>query len=335
MKIVVYSTKNYEKYYFDEVNRGQHQLLFIADKLSLETIEKAQGYEGICCFVIDCLNQQVIMKLAARGIKLIALRSTGYDHVDMAAAKIHNIAVVRVPKYSPQSIAEFAVGLILVLSRKILKSYLHGLEYNFSLEELMGFNLYQKTVGIIGTGNIGTAFGQIMCGFGCRVLAYDPVPNDTCRKLGIGYVELEYLLRESNIISLHCLLNKNTYHILDAKEFSQMKKSAMLINTGRGELINTLALLHALETGQLGYAGLDVYEKEQGLFFIDHRNEIIKDQQFLKLQALPNVIITPHQAFLTDESIANIAKTTIDNITAFEQGRPINQIKFLSEEKIF
>lgn len=325
MRIIFYSTNKYEEHYFNEANK-QHQFHFIPDRLSLETVERAQGYQGICCFVTDCLDEPVIAKLAKNGIQLITLRSAGYDHVDLIAAKAHGITVVRASKYSPQAIAEFAVGLILALNRNILKAYQQGLEYNFSLEGLLGFNLYKRTVGIIGTGNIGTAFAQIMCGFGCRVLAYDPVPNDICRNLNVSYVTLKHLWNESDIVSLHCLLNNDTHHIINKAAFSQMKKGAMLINTGRGALVDTSALICALESGQLGYAGLDVYEKEQGLFFINHRDEIIKDKQFLKLQALPNVIITPHQAFFTQEAMANIAKTTIENITAFEQGCPINEV---------
>lgn len=326
MKIVVYSTKNYEKEFLNKANNGQHKFNFVEDQLTLNSVEKAQGYQGICCFVTDILNKNIIEKLAKMGIQLIALRSAGYDHVDLMAAKKHNITVVRAPKYSPQAIAEFATGLILVLSRKILQAYLQGLEYNFTLDNLIGFNLYKKTIGIVGTGNIGTAFVQIMSGFGCRILAHDPKPNDICRNLGVKYVPLHNLLNESDIISLHCLLNDETHHIINKSAFSQMKQGAMLINTGRGALVETEALISALESRQLSYAGLDVYEKEQGLYFVDHRGETIKDEQFLKLQSLSNVILTPHQAFLTDEAVAGIAKTTIDNITAFEKGKPINQI---------
>lgn len=327
MKILVYSTKSYAKNYLDNANGGQHTIDFISDELSLTSVEKAKGYQGICCFVTDCLDRFVISKLAALNIRLIALRSAGYDYVDISTAHRHGITVVRVPKYSPEAVAEFAVGLILVLNRQIIKSYQQGLEYNFSLDGLMGFNLCEKTIGIIGTGYIGTAFAQIMRGFGCRLLAHDPIPNDKCRDLGVSYVTLDKLLSQSDIVSLHCLLNDETRHLINADTLLKMKKGAMLINTGRGALIDTLALINALESGQLGYAGLDVYENEHDLFFIDHRDKNVKkDNLFLRLQSLKNVLITPHQAFFTQEAVHNIAKITIENVTAFENGHPINSI---------
>lgn len=325
MKVAIYNIKGYERPLFTTLGH-EHNFDFVTEALSLETIEKAKGCDGICCFVTDCLNKDIINTLASYGIKLIALRSAGFDHVDLAAARLVGITVVRVPRYSPEAIAEFAVALILILNRKILKSYLQGLDNNFSLDELIGFNLYKKTVGIIGTGNIGTAFVRIMNGFGCRLLAVDPEPNEICRNLNVNYVSLDYLLNESDIISLHCPLNEQTMHLMDEKAYAKVKKNAMLINTGRGALCDTQSLIQALELGNLGYAGLDVYEKEQGLFFKDHSGDTIHDELFLKLRSLPNVVITPHQAFLTQEAIENIVKTTISNITAFEQGNPINQI---------
>ena len=325
MKVVIYNIKDYEKPLFTTMAH-KHNLAFVTEALSMTTIEKAKGCDAICCFVTDCLNTDIINTLAGYGIKVIALRSAGFDHVDLTAARLAGITVVRVPKYSPEAIAEFTVALILILNRKILTSYLQGLDNNFSLDGLVGFNLYKKTVGVIGTGNIGTAFVRIMNGFGCRLLAVDPEPNDICRNLNVNYVSLDYLLSESDIISLHCPLNDQTMHLIDEKAYAKVKKNAMLINTGRGALCNTQALSRALESGNLGYAGLDVYEKEQGLFFKDHSGETIHDELFLKLRSLPNVIITPHQAFLTQEAIENIVKTTVSNITAFEQGNPINQI---------
>lgn len=326
MKVIFFSVQNYEKPYFEKANQSRHQLHFVKDMLTIDTIKKAKGHDVVCCFVTDRLDKKLLSKLAEIGIKLIALRSAGYDHVDLAAAKTYGITVVRAPKYSPQAVAEFATALILALNRKVIHAHLKGLKFNFSLEGLMGFNLYQKTVGIIGTGNIGTAFAHIMHGFGCRLLAHDPLPNDTCRKLDVEYVELKKLLNDSDIISLHCLLDEKTRYMIDEAEFAQMKSGVMLINTGRGALINTQALLCALKAKKVGYAGLDVYEKEQGLFFIDHKGKTPQDKQFLKLQSLPNVIITPHQAFFTEEAVENIAKTTIENITAFEQGKIINQV---------
>ena len=246
--------------------------------------------------------------------------------MDRAAAQKMGVTVVRVPKYSPEAIAEFAVGLILVLCRKIHKAYMQGLAANFSLDGLMGFNLHQKTVGIIGTGHIGTAFARIMAGFGCHLLAVDPEPNEICRDLKVNYVTFETLLNESDIVSLHCILNEQTKYLMNESAFAMMKPGAMFINTGRGGLCDTKALLHALGSGKLGYAGLDVYEKEGGIFFRDHRGEVIQDELFLKLQSLPNVIITPHQAFFTEEAVENIVQTTLENISAFEKGKPINTI---------
>lgn len=325
MKIAIYNTKEYEKTIFNAIEHT-HNLIFLSEALSLTTIDKAKGFDGICCFVTDCLNKDMINTLASYGIKLIALRSAGFDHVDLSAARLAGITVVRVPKYSPEAIAEFTVALILILNRKILKSYLQGLDNNFSLDELIGFNLYKKTVGVIGTGNIGTAFIRIMNGFGCRLLAVDPEPNDICRSLNVHYVSLDYLLHESDIISLHCPLNEQTMHLMNSEAYAKVKKNAMLINTGRGGLCDTQALIQALESGNLGYAGLDVYEHEQDLFFKNHASDTIHDELFLKLRSLPNVLITPHQAFLTQEAIENIAHTTVNNISAFEQGHPINQI---------
>lgn len=325
MKVAIYNIKEYESPLFTTMNH-KHNVVFLTEALSMTTIEKAKGCDAVCCFVTDCLNRDIINTLASYGIKLIALRSAGFDHVDLAAARLAGITVVRVPKYSPEAIAEFTVALILILNRKILTSYLQGLDNNFSLDGLVGFNLYKKTVGVIGTGNIGTAFVKIMNGFGCRLLAVDPEPNDVCKNLNVDYVSLDYLLSESDIISLHCPLNDKTMHLIDAKACAKVKKNAMLINTGRGALCDTQALIKALESGNIGYAGLDVYENEQSLFFKDRSGEIIHDEVFLKLRSLPNVIITPHQAFLTQEAIENIINTTLNNITAFEEGNPINQI---------
>lgn len=325
VKIAIYNTKSYEKNVFNASNHT-HNFVFLSEALDHKTIEQCKGFDGISCFVTDNLNAENIHTLASYGIKLIALRSAGFDHVDLAAAKRVGITVVRTPKYSPEAVAEFAVALILILNRKILNSYLQGLENNFSLDGLIGFNLYKKTVGVVGTGNIGTAFIRIMNGFGCRLLAVDPVPNDICKHLNVQYVSLDDLLSQSDIISLHCPLNEDTRHLMDEAAYTKVKKGAMLINTGRGALCGTQALIQALERGQLGYAGLDVYEKEQNLFFKDHSKEPIQDKLFLKLRSLPNVIITPHQAFLTQEAIENIVKTTLSNITAFEQGNPMNQI---------
>lgn len=326
MKIQVYSAQSFEQPCFEKMNAGRHQFHFTAERLSLETVDTARGYDGISCFVADALDQPVIQKLSDKGIRLIALRCAGYDNVDRAAAKALGITVVRVPNYSPEAVAEFAVALILAVNRKLIQSYLKGLKYDFSLEGLLGFNLHKKTIGIIGTGNIGTAFAKIMKGFGCHLLASDPVQNTVCSELGVEYVSLEALLSVSDVVSLHCPLTPDTMQMLSHSEFSQMKPGALLINTGRGRLIDTQALIHALESGHLGGAGLDVYEKEKDLFFINHKEQPPKDPQFLKLQSLPTVVLTPHQAFLTVEAISNIVQTTVENITAFEEGRVANLV---------
>jgi D-lactate dehydrogenase len=325
MKIAVYNSKAYEQSLFKQLNTT-HTLSFITEALAASTVHQACGYDAVCCFVTDDLSKPILEVLAKNGIKLIALRSTGYDHVDMAAANTLGITVVHVPNYSPEAIAEFAIGLILALSRKILTAYLHGIENNFSLDDLMGFNIHGKIVGIIGTGSIGTVFAKIMAGFGCHIIAVDPTPNDTCLALGVNYVSLETLLAQSDIISLHCPLTPQTHHMINADAYTYMKRGAMLINTGRGSLCDAAALIEALQSEKLAYAGLDVYEKEKGLYFIDHHGAAINDPLFLTLRALPNVIMTPHQAFLTQEAVTKIVSITLDNMTAFEQGKSLNQI---------
>lgn len=326
MQIIVYSTKNYEHEYLTKYNIHGYDLIFVEQDLSLNTADLAQGCIGCCCFVTDDLSKKVIDKLAIMGIKFIVLRSAGYDHVDLTAAKNNNITVMRVPKYSPESVAEFAVALILILSRNIIKAYTNGLNHNFSLDSLLGFNLYNKTVGIIGTGNIGTVFARIMNGFGARLLAYDPVINKACEQYAVSYVSLDNLFKEADIISLHCPLNEKTQHLISSHSMSKMKDSVMLINTGRGGLIDTKALIEYLKKGKVAYAGLDVYEREKGLFFRDCSNQLIEDNDFLTLQNLPNVLITPHQAFFTTESIQNICRTTIQNIYSYLQANPTNVV---------
>lgn len=326
MQIVVYSAKEFERELLGKYNVYNYDLIFVEQNLSLETTDLAKGCLGCCCFVSDDLSRKIIEKLAGIGVKFVALRSAGYDHVDLSAAKSYGITVMRVPKYSPQSVAEFAVALILVLSRNIIKAYTNGLKHDFSLDPLLGFNLCGKTIGIIGTGNIGSIFAKIMKGFGTHLLAYDPIKNEECEQYNVNYVSFDNLLRESDIISLHCPLNKETFHLIDSRSMSKMKDSAMLINTGRGGLIDTKSLIAHLKNGKILYAGLDVYENEDGLFFQDCSRRLIEDKDFLFLQNLPNVLITPHQAFFTIESIKNISHTTIENINAYLLGNALNII---------
>ncbi|MBA2654445.1 MAG: 2-hydroxyacid dehydrogenase [Gammaproteobacteria bacterium] len=327
MQIVIYSTKEYEREHLKKYNTYNYDLIFVEKNLSLETTDLAQDCIGCCCFVTDDLSKKVVDRLAEIGIKFITLRSSGYDHIDLSAAKDHNITVMRVPKYSPQSVAEFAVTLILVLSRKIIKAYTNGLKHNFLLDSLLGFNIHKKTIGIVGTGYIGTVFARIMNGFGAHLLAYDPVRNKECEQYGVVYTSFDNLLNESDIISLHCPLNQETFHLIDSQAISKMKDSVMLINTGRGGLIDTTSLIEHLKNGKIAYAGLDVYQKEKGLFFQNCSEQVIEDEEFLTLQSLSNVLITPHQAFFTTESIQNICQTTIENINAYFQGGFLNAVE--------
>lgn len=320
MKIAIFSVKSFEKPFLDAANQSdKYELVYFETSLNEQTACLAKNYPVISCFVTDHLNADVLKMLAQNGVKLIALRCAGYNHVDVAAAKQLNISIVRVPAYSPYSVAEFAAGLILTLNRKIHKAYSLVREHNFLLSGLMGFDLHGKTVGIIGTGNIGTVFAKIMLGFGCRVIASDPILNDECKKLGVEYMTIDQLLTQADIISLHCPLNPQTHHIINESAIAKMKKGVMLINTGRGGLIDTSAVIQGLKSDKIGYLGLDVYEEEEGLFFKDLSDTIIKDETFTRLQTFPNVVITGHQAFFTHEAMVNIAETTLTNIAAFEK----------------
>lgn len=326
MQIIIYSTKDYERELLKKYNIYNYDLIFVEQDLSLETTDLAKNCIGCCCFITDDLSKKVIDRLARVGIKFITLRSAGYDHIDLSSAKDNNITVMHVPKYSPQSVAEFAVTLILVLSRNIIKAYTNGIRHNFLLDSLLGFNLNKKTIGIVGTGNIGSIFARIMNGFGARLLAYDPVKNKECEQY-VEYTSYDNLLKESDIISLHCPLNKETTHLINSQAMSKMKSSVMLVNTARGGIVDTKSLIEYLKNGKIAYAGLDVYEKEKGLFFQDCSNKVIDDQEFLDLENLSNVLITPHQAFFTIESIQNICQTTIENINAYFQGNHLNVIE--------
>jgi D-lactate dehydrogenase len=328
MRTAVFSTKPYDKVFLEAANQGHdHELVFLEPRLTQETTPLAFGFPAICVFVNDRLNAAVLSDLARAGTRLIALRSAGFNHVDLVAAEELGMTVVRVPAYSPYAVAEHAVGLILSLNRKIHRSYNRVREGNFALDGLLGFDLYGTTIGIIGTGRIGIVFAQIMKGFGCRLLAYDPYPNQECRDLGVEYVDLPTLYAQSDIISLHCPLTPDTYHIIDEKALAQVRPGVMLINTSRGALVDTAAVIEAMKTGQVRYLGLDVYEEEEDLFFEDLSGEVIHDDLFARLLTLPNVLVTGHQAFFTRNALQRIASTTIDNITAFEQGRPLeNQV---------
>ncbi len=323
MKITFFSTQMYDKTYFD-ANNKDHRIHYLDAPLTEETAILAQGSEAVCVFVNDTLNANVIKVLAKSGVKIIALRCAGYNNVDIQAATQNGLTVVRVPAYSPHAVAEHTLALILTLNRKTHKAYNRVRDGNFSLDRLMGFDVCGKTVGVIGTGKIGAVFCGIMKGMGCKVLAYDIIRNDDLIQKGIEYTDLQHLLKSSDIISLHCPLHEHTHHIINTDSLELMRKGAMLINTGRGGLIDTKAVIQSLKSNHLGYLGLDVYEQEDVLFFRDFSEFIIQDELILRLMSFPNVLITAHQAFFTHEAMTEIAETTLKNITAFEHGSALH-----------
>ena len=324
MKVAVFSTKSFDREYFNRFNtNGKHELTYFEAPLNPKTTNLTQGFDAVCVFVNDKLDHQVLEQLKGNGVGLIALRCAGFNNVDLEAAKEHEIKVVRVPSYSPQAVAEHAVALILTLNRKTHKAYNRIRENNFSLERLTGLDIYGKAVGVIGTGQIGQIFARIMLGFGCKVLAFDLQPSAELIEAGVFYTSFEDLLVDSDIVSLHCPLNPNTRHLLGEKEFEKMKSGAMLINTSRGGLINTTAAIHALKHGQLGYLGIDVYEQEEHLFFRDLSESIIHDDEIARLMTFPNVLITAHQGFFTREALEEITQTTLQNLSDFEDGKEL------------
>jgi len=318
MRVAVFSTKSYDKTYLDSANAGQHQLVYLEPRLDSTTAFAADGAQAVCAFVNDILDAEVIAILAKQRVQLITLRCAGFNHVDLEAAKLHGITVARVPEYSPHSVAEHAVALMLTLNRKIHRASARVREANFSLDGLLGFDMHGKTVGVIGTGKIGQCVAKIMSGFGCRVLAFDPYPNQQCIEAGASYVTLQTLLSSSDIVSLHCPLTPETHHLIDEKAIKQMRAGVMLINISRGAVIDTRAIIRGLKSGVIGSLGLDVYEEEENLFFRDLSNTFIHDDVFARLLTFPNVVITGHQAFFTDEALTEIASTTIANISAYE-----------------
>lgn len=321
MKVAVFSTQPYDREPLNAANQGHaHEIVFSEARLDTDTADWASSFEAVIVFVNDSLGRGVLERLRAGKTRLIALRSAGFNNVDLDAARELGLTVARVPAYSPHAVAEHAVGLILTLNRKYHRAYARVRESNFSLEGLCGFDLIGRTVGVIGTGAIGLAFARIMLGFQCRVLAYDPWPSDDGRALGLSYVSLNDLVRASDIISLHCPLTPETHHMINASTLSKMKRGVMLINTGRGALIDSRAAITALKSGHLGHFGIDVYEEEENLFFRDLSGQIVQDDVFMRLLTFPNVIVTAHQGFFTREALANIAETTVMNLTAFERG---------------
>ncbi|MFB3906109.1 MAG: 2-hydroxyacid dehydrogenase [Acidobacteriota bacterium] len=322
MRVAVFSTKTYDQCFLEEANKKHHhELAFFDTRLTLETTPLAKDFGAVCAFVNDELDRPVLQKLAEGGTKLIALRSAGFNHVDLPAAADLGLRVARVPAYSPAAVAEHSLALVLTLNRKVYRAYNRVRDGNFSLEGLLGFDLEGKTVGVVGTGKIGGTFARIMLGFKCRVLAFDPYPSPEYAQMGVRYVDLPTLLSSSDIISLHCPLTVETQHLINQESLRKVKRGVMLINTGRGALIDTRAVIQALKEGVIGYLGLDVYEEEEELFFRDLSGQVIQDDTFARLQTFPNVVITGHQAFFTREALTGIAETTLGNITAFETGQ--------------
>lgn len=328
MRVILFSSRQYDEDSFNTANRPfGYRLRFQPSHLDADTAILAHGFEAVCPFVNDTVDAAVLERLADGGTRLVALRSAGFNHVDLAAAERLGITVVRVPAYSPYAVAEHAVALILALNRRLPRAVARTREGDFSLNGLLGFDLHGKTVGVIGTGIIGSVFAKIMTGFGMRVLAHSLPPyNDELIASGVRYVSLDELLRQADIVSLHCPLLPATHHMINAQTLAQMKHGAMLINTGRGALVDTPALIDALKTGRLGNLGLDVYEEESGLFFEDHSDQPLQDDVLARLLTFPNVIVTSHQAFFTREALAEIAHTTLLNIEAWRQGNPQNVV---------
>ena len=330
MKTVVFDIHDFEKEIFQDLNRiFGHDLTYLESKLTPATASLAEGFPCVCPFVNDKLSAETLRILKKGGTRLIALRSAGFNHVDIKEAASLGLAVVRVPEYSPHAVAEHAVALILTLNRKTHRAYNRVREANFSLSGLVGFDLHGKKIGVIGTGKIGKVFSKIMRGFGAEVLAYDINPDEEfARTTGVKYSQLEDIYKNSDIISLHCPLNDKTMHLVNEKALALMKTGVMIINTGRGGLIDTKELIRGLKSGHIGFAGLDVYEEESGVFFQDFSGKILNDDILARLMTFPNVLITSHQAFLTKEALGNIVETTLENISAFESGAVLrNQVK--------
>ncbi|MCS7002513.1 MAG: 2-hydroxyacid dehydrogenase [Dehalococcoidia bacterium] len=315
MRIAVFSSKPYDRRFLDEANqRYGFDLTYFEPRLTRDTCPLAEGFDAVCAFVNDQLDRPILVRLAGAGIRAIALRCAGFNNVDVAAAAELGIPIARVPAYSPHAVAEHTVGLILALNRKIHRAHNRVREGNFSLEGLLGFDLHGKTVGIIGTGAIGSVFARIMNGFGCRVVAYDIRENDAVIALGGRYVPLTTLFAESDIISLHCPLTPDTRHLIDDDAIDAMKPGVMIVNTSRGAVVDTEAAIRGLKSGKLGALALDVYEEEEDLFFEDLSNTVIQDDTIARLLTFPNVLITGHQAFFTVEAMRQIAETTLRNL---------------------
>ena len=321
MKVAVFSSKSYDEQFLQAANSNyNHELVFFEPRLTAATTILAAGFPAVCLFVNDRGDATILKALADKGTRLIALRCAGFNQIDLQAAADLGITVVRVPAYSPYAVAEHAVGLILTLNRQLHRAYQRVREDNFSLQGLLGFDLHGKTAGIVGAGKIGAIVAKILHGFGCKLLAYDLYPNDYCKELGVECVPLPELYANADIITLHCPLTAENYHLVDASALEMMKPGVMLINTSRGPLVDAKAAIAALKSGKLGYLGLDVYEGESSLFFEDLSTAVVQDDVFQRLLTFPNVVITGHQAFFTDTALKNIAETTLANVADVEAG---------------
>jgi D-lactate dehydrogenase len=321
MKIAFFNTKPYDRRYFDAANEDfGHEISYLSPRLDADTAPIAAGNDAVCLFVNDRGDTAVVERLQEVGVKHLALRSAGFNHVDVEAAKAAGMTVVRVPAYSPHGVAEHAIALMMGLNRRTHRAYQRVRESNFALEGLMGFEMHGKTAGVVGTGKIGGAAARILLGFGCRVLAFDKYPNEALQEVGVEYVELDRLLAESDVVTLHCPLMPATHHLINADTLATMRDGVMLINTSRGGLIDTSAAIDALKSGKLGHLGLDVYEEEDALFFEDRSGDILADDDFARLLTFPNVLITGHQAFFTREALEQIAQVTLQNLATVGAG---------------
>lgn len=322
-KIAFFDTKPYDRTYFDKYGKN-YEITYFEEKLNHHTAKITEGFDGVCAFVNSNINKMAVERMYERGVKILAMRCAGFSNVDIAAAA-GKLVVVRVPAYSPHAVAEHALALLLALNRRIYRAYIRTRDFNFNINGLTGIDLYGKTAGIIGTGKIGRTFIDLCKGLGMKVIAYDPYPTEGS---GIEYVPLDTLFRESDVISLHCPLTESSHHIIDREALGKMKDGAFLLNTSRGALVDSEALLEVLTAGKLRGAALDVYEEEANLFYEDMSDKIIKDDTLALLVSRPNVLITSHQAFLTEEALDNIASVTIQNFDEFFAGKPLtNEIK--------
>lgn len=322
MKTLVYSFHSYEKKSIDLANSGTFELQLLETRLSIETAALAKGFEAVCLFVSDDASAPVLEVLHEGGVRFIAMRCAGYNNVDLVKAKDLGMRVARVAAYSPYAVAEHAVAMMMALNRHLIRAHNRVMEQNFSLNGLTGFDMFGKTVGIIGTGKIGGVVARIMNGFGCRLLGFDPFENaELTQKYDLTYTSLEELCQQSDIISLHLPLTPDSHHLISKDLIHHMKDGVMLINTSRGGLVDTKAVVHGLKSGRIGFFGMDVYEEEAGLFFEDHSNDILQDDTVARLMTFQNVLITSHQGFLTDTALHNIAQTTIENLRCFSEGR--------------